>query len=211
MPYGCPSEIDPPLTLSFVRVDPEPVAAIDDLHGKRFVEFPQADVVDRQPVAFEQLRARRTRGRCPFRPARTRRRRSRGTRQSASSPSGSARLRSISKTAAAPSASCDALPAVTVPWPLVGSKCGLSDRNPSSVVSGRLHSSCSNRTSSVPATAPVFLSRMARVTRIGAISSRQYAGRLSLSPCAADCSRRIHPAPRGRSCTASPRPRPSRP
>jgi hypothetical protein len=41
-----------------------------------------------------------------------------------------------------------ALPAVTVPWPLVGSKCGLSAANPSSVVSGRLHSSCSTLASS---------------------------------------------------------------
>ena len=58
-------------------------------------------------------------------------------------PSWSARSRDISSVAEAPSESCDELPAVTEPWPLVGSKCGLSASRPSSVVSGRLHSSLS--------------------------------------------------------------------
>src|SRR5260370_13794763 len=33
----------------------ELVAAVDDLAGEGFVEFPQADVVDLEPVAFQQL------------------------------------------------------------------------------------------------------------------------------------------------------------
>ena len=58
-------------------------------------------------------------------------------------PSAWARSRDISSATDAPSESCDELPAVTVPWPLFGSKYGLSDRSPSIVVSGRLHSSVS--------------------------------------------------------------------
>src|SRR5260370_23914889 len=33
----------------------ELVAAVDDLAGKGFIEFPQTDVVDLEPVAFQQL------------------------------------------------------------------------------------------------------------------------------------------------------------
>src|SRR5437899_3937865 len=82
-------------------------------------------------------------------------------------PSWSARWRDINSVADAPSESWEELPAVTVPWPLFGSKCGFKASNPASVVSGRLHSSRSAHTSSLPITSPVFLSRMARVTRIG--------------------------------------------
>jgi alkylation response protein AidB-like acyl-CoA dehydrogenase len=81
-----------------------------------------------------------------------------------------ARSRDISSVAEAPSESCDELPAVTEPWPLVGSKCGLSASRPSSVVSGRLHSSLSATTSSLPITSFVFLSNTDLVTLIGAIS-----------------------------------------
>ena len=37
---------------------PELVAAVEDLHGERLVELPQADVVDLQAVALQQLRDR---------------------------------------------------------------------------------------------------------------------------------------------------------
>ena len=60
-------------------------------------------------------------------------------------PSASAPPRYMSSVAEAPSESCEALPAVTVPWPLFGSKYGFSASKPSSVVSGRLHSSLSQQ------------------------------------------------------------------
>src|SRR5439155_654828 len=80
------------------------------------------------------------------------------------------RWRDMSSVAEAPSESCEELPAVTVPWPLFGSKYGLSASSPSSVVSGRLHSSRSQQTSWVPIFSPVFLSSTAFVTFMGAIS-----------------------------------------
>ena len=77
----------------------------------------------------------------------------------------------ITSVADAPSESCDELPAVTLPAPLDGSKYGFTSASPSNVVSGRLHSSCSNQCSSWPIASPVFLSRIARTTFSGAISS----------------------------------------
>jgi len=86
-------------------------------------------------------------------------------------PSCLARSMDMTSVAEAPSESWDELPAVTVPWPLSLSKCGGSASRPSSVVSARLHSSLSQDHSSLPTTSPVFLSRMPRVTCIGASSS----------------------------------------
>ena len=60
-------------------------------------------------------------------------------------PSSFARSRDMRIVAEAPSESCDAFPAVTVPSSL---KDGFSLASPSSVVSGRLHSSCAMSTSS---------------------------------------------------------------
>src|ERR1051325_11711431 len=77
----------------------------------------------------------------------------------------------ITRHAEAPSESCDELPAVTEPWPLFVSNTGGSFSRPSSLVSGRLHSSLSTYHSSV---LPIFLvsgSMMPRVTCMGAISS----------------------------------------
>jgi hypothetical protein len=54
--------------------------------------------------------------------------------------------------------------------PLVVSNTGASFCSPSSVVSGRLHSSRSTRACSSPTFSPDFLSSTARVTSIGAIS-----------------------------------------
>ena len=56
-------------------------------------------------------------------------------------PSSFARDADITSVADAPSESCDELPAVTLPLPLVVSKTGGSFASPSSVVSARLHSS----------------------------------------------------------------------
>ena len=58
-------------------------------------------------------------------------------------PRAFARSIDITSVAEAPSESCEELPAVTVPSPLVLSKCGGSFSRPSSVVSPRLHSSFS--------------------------------------------------------------------
>ncbi len=58
-------------------------------------------------------------------------------------PRAFARSADITSVAEAPSESCEELPAVTVPLPLVLSKWGGRARSPSSVVSGRLHSSLS--------------------------------------------------------------------
>ncbi len=41
--------------VEFVHGDAEPVAAIDDLDGESFVEFPEVDVFDFQSLALEQL------------------------------------------------------------------------------------------------------------------------------------------------------------
>jgi hypothetical protein len=81
-----------------------------------------------------------------------------------------ARSRDITRVADAPSDSCDELPAVMLPLSDL-SNTGESFSRPSSVVSARLHSSCSTSASSSPTGLPVFLSRIARRTWIGAISS----------------------------------------
>src|SRR5579871_3627681 len=38
-----------------VVVDAEPVAAVEDLHGESFLQLPEADVVDLEPVRLEEL------------------------------------------------------------------------------------------------------------------------------------------------------------
>ena len=100
MPNGWPIEIEPPLTLSFVRVDAEPVAAVDDLRGERLVQLPQVDVVDLRGRGASAASAPRTRARCPSRPARSRRPRSRGRRACGWMPSAFARSLDMSRVAA---------------------------------------------------------------------------------------------------------------
>src|SRR5438034_1082537 len=42
--------------VELVGIDLERVAAVDDLAGERLVQFPEADVLDREPGVREQLR-----------------------------------------------------------------------------------------------------------------------------------------------------------
>ena len=98
----------------------EPVAAVDHLHGERFVQLPQIDVLDLHAGLLAAASAPRTPGRCPSRPARSRRPRSRGTCRAASGPC--ARLPSslITTQTPAPSENWLALPAAITPPSIAG-------------------------------------------------------------------------------------------
>src|ERR1700722_3761269 len=44
--------------IEFLRIDPEFIAAVDDLHRKCFVELPEIDIVDIKTMTLEQARHR---------------------------------------------------------------------------------------------------------------------------------------------------------
>ena len=77
-PYGMADRDRAAVDVEAVVRDAQLVAAVDHLHRERFVQLPQADVVDLQAGALRAASAPRTPGRCPSRPARSRPPRSRG-------------------------------------------------------------------------------------------------------------------------------------
>src|SRR6202140_634158 len=58
---GMPDRNRSAVDVELFRVDPELVAAIDHLHGEGFVQFPEIDIVDRQPMTLEQSWHRKNR------------------------------------------------------------------------------------------------------------------------------------------------------
>src|ERR1700722_19617891 len=44
--------------IEFLRIDPEFIAAVDDLHRKGFVELPEIDIIDIKTMTLEQTRDR---------------------------------------------------------------------------------------------------------------------------------------------------------
>ena len=125
--------------VQLLGIDAELVAAVDHLHGERFVQLPQVDVVDPEAVRSRAAAARRTPGRCPSRPARSRRPQKPRKTPSGCRPRFSASFASITTQIEAPSENWLALPAV---MSCRLARTGLSAASPSSVVSGRLPSSC---------------------------------------------------------------------
>ena len=164
MPNGWPIEIEPPFGFSRSIGHAEPVAAVDHLRREGFVQLPDVDVVDLEPVLLEQLRHREHRTDAHLVGLAA------GDRVAAeheAAARGRAPARAsldITSVADAPSDSCDELPAVTEPCPLVVSNAGGSFASPSSVVSARLHSSRSTVTVFLADRSPVFLSSTARRT-----------------------------------------------
>ena len=131
--------------VQLLGVDAEPVAAVDHLHGEGFVQLPQVDVARPSGRGASSSLGTANTGPMPIssgsQPA-TAKPRKTPLRLDAERLGPLARhqqRRPMRRRRVA--TSC---PAVTVPWPLFGSKYGLSARSPSSVVSGRLHSSVSH-------------------------------------------------------------------
>ena len=133
MPKGWPRAIVPPCMLSFT-IDAEVLGRRDDLSGKRLVDLDEIDL-------FDRLAARASAGRLasigprPMISGSIADTPDETTRASGVMPSAAAFLSLITTTAAAPSFSGQALPAVISPS---GRNTGLSWASPSSVVLGRV-------------------------------------------------------------------------
>ena len=149
----------------------QPVATVDHLHGKGFVQLPQVNVANLKPVSVKQSWARQTPGRYPSRPARNPPRQSHGrSAYTECRVDRRARATSAEWRKRHPIAG-KSFPRSRDPRPLAGSKTGFSASSPSSVVSGRLHSSRSQPLPGCPMCFACFPVQQRHVTPIGAISS----------------------------------------
>ena len=151
MPNGWPIEIDPPLTFSFSGSIPSRSRQYTTCTAKASFSSQRSMSIHLQPFAAQQLRHGENRADAHFIRLAT------GHREAAENQLvGNAELRPPARATSAAwpkrhrKAEMRSRPS-HVPSPLSGSKCGLSASSPSSVVSGRLHSSLFAQTSSVPA------------------------------------------------------------